>query len=95
MLFRANARFCAKVRASEIKVDPLGGNHNLLRLFVGKLKGPNDDLCFAFADNTFFVRIHENQLELILREWLMGDFPVTHAAQNPTRQLLERPMDWA
>ena len=92
MCFRATSRFCSKVRASEMKIDTLGGNHDFLCLLVRKLEGPNDDLCFALGDDTFLVRIHEDQLELIFREWRLGDLLMSHTAQDPGRELLEKPM---
>ena len=71
--------------------NPVGGDHDLLRLLVRELEGPDDDLCLAVAHDTSPVRLGEDQLEFIFRERRIVGDAVPHAVDNPGRHSLENP----
>src|ERR1019366_1704687 len=67
--------------------------HDCLRLLVRKFKGPDDDLRLSCADNPALVRLCQDQLEFVFREWHMSGGSMSHAVQNPGRRAFEKPQE--
>ena len=75
------------------KIDVLRRDQDFLSILVGELEGPKDDPGFAFREDTLLLRVHEDKLQLLLREGRPGDLPMTETAQDPGREPLEEPME--